>query len=70
MGFLYKFLQLFIKGHLLLQISIHMCMHVVKLPLYVILGLIYITNVHFELMVDWSASSFLAGKDGMLCILH
>jgi hypothetical protein len=57
LGLLQKFLQLFIKGHLLLQISIHLCMHVVNLPLYVIFGLIYITNFHSS-----SSNSFYCFK--------
>jgi hypothetical protein len=44
LGFIQKFLQLFIKSHMLLQI-VHLCLLMVKLPLYLIFSLIYITNV-------------------------
>jgi hypothetical protein len=44
------FLQFFIKSYLTLWIFIHLCMPLVRLHLYLIIGLIYITNVQFELL--------------------
>jgi hypothetical protein len=44
LGLIQKFLQLFIKSHMPLQI-VHLCLLMVKLPLYLIFSLIYITNV-------------------------
>ncbi len=41
--------QLFINGHLFLQIIFHWCMPLVSLPLYLILSLICINIIHFEL---------------------
>jgi hypothetical protein len=50
LALLQNFLQLFIKSHLSLQISVHFFLPMVKLPLYFILGFIYVNNVHFELL--------------------
>jgi hypothetical protein len=50
LSLLQKFIQLFIKGHLLLQIHVHLCMLLVSLPLYVILSLIWISIIHSELL--------------------
>jgi hypothetical protein len=50
LGLFQNLLQPFIKSHLPLQILIHLCLFLVRLPLHFIFGLIYITNILFELL--------------------
>ncbi len=50
LGLLQNLLQPFIKSHLPLQKFIHLCLLLVRLPFYIIFGLVYITNIHFELL--------------------
>jgi len=50
LGLFQKILQLFNKSHVPLQIFVHLCLPLIRLPLYIILDLIYITNVYVELL--------------------
>jgi hypothetical protein len=50
LGLLQNLLQPFIKSHSPLQILVHLCLSLVRLPLHFIFGLIYITNILFELL--------------------
>ncbi len=50
LGLFQKFIQLFTKGQLLLQISVHLSIPLVNLPLYSILNLICINIAHFKFL--------------------
>jgi hypothetical protein len=45
LSLLQNLLQYFIKNHLPLQVSVHLYMSLVGLPLYFIFRLVYITNI-------------------------
>jgi hypothetical protein len=50
LGLLQNMLQPFINSYLPLQIYIHLCLFLIRLLLYFIFGLIYITNILSELL--------------------